>query len=137
MKKNKRTFIFGLLLTALSVLLFSGLLTFLQPCGAKDDGSFMTCHWMGNAAAGASALLCVISCLRTFIPGKDTKKGLSLALTAASVFTALIPNGLIGTCMMETMQCNSVTKPAVTCFAAAIALLAAVDTVILFKDKKD
>ncbi len=52
---------FDMILLALSVVLLLGVLTVLAPCGAKEDGSRMTCHWAGNAVAGAAAVLTALS----------------------------------------------------------------------------
>lgn len=137
MKNRTVNLIADIVLLLLSAVLFVGLLTFFAPCAAKEDGSYMACHWAGNAAAGVAAVLTVISLVNLIIRKTDIKKGLLISIIPVSTLGVFIHNGLIKTCMMESMQCNAVTKPACTFISAVILIISAVYLVyIVVKDKK-
>mgnify|MGYP002623852021 FL=1 len=99
-----------IILLVLSAVFFLGLLTFLAPCGPKDDGSWMTCHWAGQALRGISAVLLVISGIHFFVKDSKIKLGLSLAAIPAAILSLILPGNLIGLCMMNTMRCHSVMR---------------------------
>ena len=62
MKKNSSKIGAGdIVLLVVSVFFLIGILTFFQACGPKDDGSWMTCHWAGQALTGLAAVLTVIA----------------------------------------------------------------------------
>ncbi|MBO5574333.1 MAG: DUF4418 family protein, partial [Clostridium sp.] len=44
-------------LTIISFLFLIGTKTIFGPCGPKEDGSFMTCHWAGQALFGIACVM--------------------------------------------------------------------------------
>lgn len=134
-KKETASIVTGVIMLLFSVLLLVGIETFFAPCGPKEDGSFMACHWMGKSVMGAACILCVISLLHLILP-KDIKLGLGIAAIPTALIAVLLPNVIMGTCMMESMQCNSLSKPAVTVIGLVILIAAAVDVIILAADRK-
>ena len=46
-----------ILLFVFSVVELIGIRTFFAPCGPKEDGSWMSCHWAGQAVTGTAAVL--------------------------------------------------------------------------------
>ena len=114
-----------IVLLLLSAVLLIGVLTVFAPCGPKEDGSWMTCHWAGRAVAGAAAALTVIAALRPI--ARNARLGLDLAMLPISLLTLLLPGKLIGLCMMAEMRCRSVMTPAVTVLSLLIAAAAAID----------
>ena len=122
------------ILFVLSAILLLGVLTVFAPCGAKEDGGWMTCHWAGTAVAGAAAVLTALALMR--FCAKDGKAGswLSAAMITTALLAALIPGRLIPLCMMPSMRCRAVMSPAVTVLSVLIIAVAAID--IVFRRRK-
>ena len=119
----------------LSLVFLAGILTAFQPCGPRDDGSWMSCHWAGRAVAGAAGAMLVLSILRLFgEPGM--KRGIDLALIVLSVLAALFPGHLIGLCMMHDMRCHMLTAPFTAALSALTALTALFDLIVSIKKGK-
>ena len=132
----KKSFpVFALLQLIVCLLCLAGLLTVFAPCAPKEDGSFMTCHWAGSAAAGLAAVLCVISAIRVAARDRKLRMGLDLAAIPTALLTALTPGKLIGLCMMADMRCRSVMRPATLIFSVLILVLAGIDLVCNGKEK--
>ncbi|MBR1864891.1 MAG: DUF4418 family protein [Lachnospiraceae bacterium] len=134
-KQKHKIGISDILLLVVSIIFFVGILTFFKPCGPMDDGNWMTCHWAGNAIAGASVVLLIIAILHILIPDARIKIGLSIAVIPIAALAAVIPGHLINLCMMETMRCHAVMTPATIVMAAFMIAAAAFD--ILVNRKKD
>ena len=122
------------ILLALSAALLLGVLTVFAPCGAKEDGSWMTCHWAGNADAGAAAVLTALAAMRLLMKDRKTRLGLSAAMIPTALLAALIPGRLIALCMMPSMRCRAVMSPAVTVLSVLIIAIAAMD--VAFRRRK-
>ena len=115
-----------MILTVLSLLLTVGVKTFFSACGAKDDGSFMTCHWAEQAVFAAGIALTLMSVI-VLIAGSDNAGfGAAVSILALAGVTAIIPGVLIDLCMMPQMHCHVVMRPAVTVVCALIIVTAAV-----------
>ena len=127
MEKNKKQItVWDVVLPALSLILFIGLLTFLKPCGPKEDGSWMTCHWAGRALAGLAGAMLVLSIIRWFAGG-GVKLGLDIALAVLAALAICVPGHLIGLCMMDAMRCRAVMTPGVTVVAVLVIAAAVID----------
>lgn len=125
---------FDVILFALSAVLLLGVLTVFAPCGAKKDGGWMTCHWAGNAVAGAAAVLTALAVMRIFAKDGKAQSWLSAAMLPTALLAALIPGRLIALCMMPSMRCRAVMSPAVTVLSVLIIAIAAMD--IAFRRRK-
>ncbi|MBQ9685641.1 MAG: DUF4418 family protein [Oscillospiraceae bacterium] len=134
-QKKTSVRIFDIVQLVLCACFFLGLLFVFGPCGPKEDGGWMTCHWAGQAVAGVAAVLTVLALLRLAVRNNGVKAGLSLASIPASLLAVLIPGRLIGLCMMADMRCHMVMTPSVTVFSLLILALAAVDSFLLLKKK--
>ncbi len=133
---SKKTFLVTDAVAALlSVVSLIGIFTVFAPCGPKEDGSWMVCHWAGNAVKGISLVLAVLSLIRLFIADEKIKIGLSLAVFAVTILETAVPGHLISLCMMKTMRCHTLTQPGVTVFSILIALTALADTIWRTKKK--
>ncbi|BEU88822.1 hypothetical protein TAMA11512_22860 [Selenomonas sp. TAMA-11512] len=131
MKQGKRNFgATDVLLLVLNAAFFIGIQSVFMPCEARPDGTWMHCHWAGQALTGVAAVLAVTALLHLVISRPQVKQGLSLAMIPLSVLAILLPGHLIELCMMETMRCHTVMKPAVTAISLLNILLAAVDVYI-------
>ena len=115
-----------IIVPALSLVFLVGILTVFQPCGPRDDGSWMSCHWAGRAVSGVAGAMLVLSVLRLF-GGPGVKRGIDLALIVLSALAALFPGRLIGLCMMHDMRCHMLTAPFTFVLSALTALAALFD----------
>ena len=136
MEKKKNTVgISDLLLLAVSLVFLIGIRTFFSSCGPKEDGTWMTCHWAGQAVTGIAAVLLVICVIRLFVKDSGIKQGLSLSVIPAALLSAILPGNLIGLCMMDTMRCRSVMRPAVIVFSLLM-IAAAIFDLFVQRGKK-
>ena len=116
-----------ILLLVLNLVFFVGIQTVFTPCEPRPDGSWMNCHWAGQALTGIAAVLVVIALMHLVIPRAQIKLGLALAMLPISVFALVLPDHLIDLCMMETMHCHTVMQPAVTALSLLNLMLALAD----------
>ena len=65
---------------------------------------------------------------------KGTRLGISLSMSPTAILTALIPGTFINLCMMNTMRCHSVMKPAVIIMSVVTALCALVNAVLEWRE---
>ncbi len=105
--KSRDTFI-----VILNLALLVGVMTLFSTCDAKDDGSWMLCHWAGQVVLGLAGVMFIISVLKFFV-NDEVKKGLDFALIPLAAFTAYLPNNIIPLCKMEMMRCHVLFNPAV------------------------
>lgn len=135
-QKTRRAGLGDLLLLVFSLLYLSGILTFFAPCGPKEDGSWMTCHWAGQAALGTAAVLTVLSVVHILAKDRGIKLGLDVGILSAAALSALIPGRLIGLCMMPEMRCRQLTAPGVTVCSVLILAAAAADLILQRERRK-
>ena len=134
MNHEKRRFgITDVLLLVLNLIFFVGIQTVFAPCEARPDGSWMTCHWAGQALIGVAAVLVVIALMHLVIPRAQVKIGLSLAVIPVSILAFAVPDHLIDLCMMETMHCHTVMEPAVTVLSLLNIMTAGADIYVYRK----
>lgn len=110
----KRFTVCDFILPVLALTLLLGLIFAFGPCGPKEDGGWMTCHWAGQALKGIAALELALALLHLIPAPSQRKIGFDLALIGTAVLAICIPGHLIGLCMMADMRCRSVMTPAVT-----------------------
>ncbi len=132
----KKISIFDIILSVLSVVLFFGTIFIFHACPAKDDGTWMVCHWAEHGVIAFSVVLSIVSLIRFFIGDKKIKMGLSISIVPCAIFTALIPGVFINLCMMKNMRCHTVMRPAVIVLCVLITVSALVDLFIQFKNTK-
>ena len=136
MEKEKKSIIgvMDVLLLVLTLAFLIGIKTLFHPCGPKDDGSWMTCHWAGQSIFGIAIALFVMAIFH-FLSGIIFKKpivkaGIALSMIPISLIAIFTPGNLIGLCMMEDMRCHSVMRPAVIVFGITIAAASIIDIFI-------
>lgn len=127
----------GIIMILLSLLLTIGVKFIFPACAAKEDGSFMNCHWAEQAVFGAGIALCCISAVVLVTGRSRVSVGAALSAIPAAAAAALTPDILIPLCMMPTMHCHTVMRPAVMIVSALIAVTAAVHCVIVLKSKTE
>ncbi len=118
-------------MTALSLILTVGVRTVFSACGPKDDGSWMTCHWAEQAVFMAGTALTVVSVVVLICGSDRAALGASLSAIPTAIVTILIPDIAIKLCMMPTMHCHTVMRPAVIVTAVLITVTAAVNSAVL------
>ena len=116
-------------LVALELLFVLGLLTVFQPCGPREDGSWMSCHWAGRAALGVAAAMLAVTVVRLFVR-PECRTALDLALLVLCALAAMVPDRLIGLCMLRDMRCHTLTAPFVLVLAFLTALTALADLLL-------
>ena len=119
-----------IILLVLSAVFLIGIRTFFAPCGPKDDGSWMTCHWAGQAITGIAAVLLVISVIHMFVKDAKVKQGLAIAMIPVALFSLILPGNMIGLCMMNTMRCHSVMCTASVIVSVLVIAAAAFDLLV-------
>ncbi|MBR2086465.1 MAG: DUF4418 family protein [Oscillospiraceae bacterium] len=115
-------------LLVFSAALCLGVKLVFHACGMKEDGSWMNCHWAEQAVFAISIGLTVTAGLRLLL-SRQAKAGAALAMSVVSVMTALLPGVFVRLCMMDTMRCHAVMRPAVIILCALIAVTGIADAV--------
>ena len=128
-KKNKQVCAMDIALLALALILFIGLMTFLKPCGPKEDGSWMSCYWAGQALKGTTGAMVLLALVRLSVRG-EVKIGLDIGSAVLAILSVLIPGRLIGLCMMDAMRCHAVMTPGVTVLSILTIAAAATDIIL-------
>lgn len=116
----------------LSALLTASSFTLICACDSAE-GHFMACHWAQNTVTLTGAVLTAAAVIRLFIKDRGAKAGIALVSALLSGAAAFIPNAVINLCLMETMRCHTVFRPAVTVAAAVLAVIFTADAVIGIK----
>ena len=102
------------------LILAVGVKTIFGPC-FHADGSVSTCAACGVEVFHAGLVMIVLALARFAFP-KDKRFAVDTVSLLVSVCAALLPF-LMKTCMMQTMRCNAVMRPAVLLIAATGAIL--------------
>ena len=107
-------------------------------CAPMHDGSFMKCHWMGEAVVylgiAIAVLALIILFVSTYLNNTGAALGLILANIVVGVFTLMTPISILGTCGNPMMDCNVHTKPMVI-LLSSIFIIANVVYLVLNRDK--
>ena len=115
---------------AVSALFTVGMLTFLKPCGPKEDGTWMHCHTAGQILLAASCAMLVVSLLSLLLREGAATYILSVLLFVLSAAVLLIPGIVISLCMMPEMRCRAIMRPGSAVFAVLMILLGILDLVL-------
>ncbi|MBR1821191.1 MAG: DUF4418 family protein [Clostridia bacterium] len=126
MKKNN---IPAIVVLILGLVIAVGSQTFLGAC-VHEDGSFGACHWASRAIMGVGGLMAVLALLALTVPGAGKRAGLYLAMLPTAALGLLTPGTLIDLCMMDTMRCRALMRPATT-ILFALSLVAAIAGLLL------
>ena len=126
MKKN----IPGIVEFIASVLLTVGAFTFFKACSSEHEGKFMTCHWAQNAVTLIGIVITLLALLRIILKNSGIKAGLAIGVFLTSLSFMFIPDHTIKLCMMDTMSCHTIFKPAVIVIASVLAAVAGFDSIL-------
>ena len=138
MKNIKWERIIGFALLAESVIFSIGTRTFFSPCKEpKEDGSWMSCHWAGNAVFVLSLCLLAMSVVFLLVKSAEMKRGVAAGMIPVALAAAVLPGNAIALCMMKTMRCHTMLAPGAMVFGGLIALTAGGAMVVLGIRRKD
>ncbi len=126
-----------IVLPILSVLLALGAVFLFHACPAKEDGSFMSCHWAQQTVFGLGLVLIVISGLHAGAGSRRMKMGISLSMIPVEVLTMLVPGCVIKLCAMKNMRCHTTMRPAVMVISILLLIASAIDVYINRKREDD
>lgn len=124
-----------LVILILSAVLCIGSKVLFHACEVMGE-EIMACHWAEQAVFALSIVLLVQSILLLLLRDPGVKKGIAVAIVPTAVITVLVPGVFIRLCMMDTMRCRAVFRPAVTILGILIAV-AAVCFLIIHRGKED
>lgn len=133
-KKKRKIDLLDIVIAVLSLALCLAPKTVFHTCGARPDGSWMLCHWTGEAVVGAGIVLACLAGIRFFV-SSSVKQGIDISMLLLTVLTALLPGHLLPLCKIATMPCHVLFQPAVILIAGFLAVALAAD--ILWRRKKD
>ncbi len=133
----KKVSFIDVILFVLSAILFFGTIFVFHACPAKDDGSWMVCHWAEHGVIALSSGLFIIALARLFIADSKIKAGFSLAFVPFSVLTALVPGIFINLCRMKDMRCHAVMRPSVIVLSVLLCVLSVIDLIVRQKNKSE
>ena len=126
-----KKYIVGALIVIIGLLVFFAPFGFAHVCFPKADGSFMKCHWMGEAVRMLGGLITALGVI--FLLSKRSRIGIAFSNIGLGVCLILLQTVVIGTCKTATMPCNVYTKPVILLLAI---VLIAVDVGYLFVNRK-
>lgn len=118
----RKTTISSALVLFFAILFAIGMFSFLHPC-VHEDGAVSACGWAGKMLKGLSLVLVFQSVLLFLSETTSVRSVLALSMLPVSLLSMLTPGRIIGLCMMNTMRCNSVMRPAVMLLSGAIFVL--------------
>ena len=122
---------------AFAFLLMIGEKTFLSPCSARPDGTFMTCHWAGESVYVLSILLFFGAMLMLIIRKQEVYAALEGMVILICLLMKHLPGGFIPLCMKKDMRCWAVMRPGVGLLCALVILLAIVVEILVWRAKKE
>ena len=132
MKEKKRSLVPALVTLVLAVLAAAGVKSFAGPC-VHEDGSFGPCHWAGHALFGLSIVIAAESVIVLWRKDAGLRRGLYLAMMLTAVLGILMPGTLISLCVMESMRCRMIMRPAMLVLYALM-LVSATTGALLSKE---
>jgi len=84
-----------LLQIVLNAIFFVGIQTIFAPCAPHEDGTWMTCHWAGEALLGIAAVMLVMSLLHLLPLRTGVKGGLGVAGNHRAVGFRKVEGGFV------------------------------------------
>ena len=119
MKKN----ILELIPAIIAVVLSAGVMTVFRACAKAEDGTWMNCHYAQLYVFAAGLIIAAISIAAAFVKSSGLKMCMGIVAIIIAIITALIPGVLVNLCMMDTMRCHTLTRPAVDILCALFIII--------------
>mgnify|MGYP002626068916 CR=1 FL=1 len=104
-----------------------------MPCGIKEDGTFMNCHYAYRMILVCIVSILILSIIKFFIKNKYVGIGIIISTIIILIISIIIPNNIIPLCMIKTMRCHSIMVPANNIFAIIFIILSVVEIYIYKK----
>ena len=128
---NKKTTgkpVTSILLLIVSLLFFAAAMTVLSPCGPKEDGTWMNCHYAGQAVR----ILALLSIAASAAPiglklAPRQRRVADMLLLVFGLLAILLPGTVIHLCMMPQMRCRAIMRPGAAVFGILLAAAALAD----------
>ena len=136
MKKNDLSRIFAAVCAALSLILAAGVKLVFHACAAKEDGTWMNCHWAQETVFWFAAGMLAVSLIAAIVKNARVRQALLGILIALCAAQELIPNTLIHLCMMPEMRCRAIMRPSVLVLAAITLVCAAIGLIFSVRKQK-
>ena len=128
--EKKKIGVTDLLLCVASLAFLAGQLFLFHACDSHEDGSWMNCHWADMILRGLATVLLVLAAGHAGASHPWTKLGIALGMIPVAGLAALVPGVLIDLCMMDSMRCRSLMRPAALAFSLLIVGLAVADVFV-------
>jgi len=121
-----KKYVVGALIVIVGLLILFAPFGFARVCFPKADGSFMKCHWMGEAVKGIGIAMAVLAAVFLILRNSVAAVGIAASNIVLGILALLMPLKLIGTCKMSDMHCNLHTKPAILLVAGLYTLISCI-----------
>ena len=131
---KKKVVPMDIVLLLVSLWMFFGVKLVFHACEAMDSESIMACHWAEQLIFGVAGVLVLQSILLIATARKGTRLGISLSMIPTALLTTVIPGTLVKLCMMNTMRCQSVMKPAVITMGIVTAICALTNAILEWRE---
>ncbi|MBQ6622194.1 MAG: DUF4418 family protein [Mogibacterium sp.] len=131
MEEKKSKNIIGFILLVLAAVFCAGAFTILSGCAQEANGTWMDCHWAGQALKGVTIVIAALVLLALILPGKGVKAGIYIGVLANAGLAAAIPYYLFDLCTLSDMNCRRFMLPVTLGLSAAIALLALINAIVM------
>lgn len=125
---SKETPFLPLLQLALALLLSVGVATFLGPC-THADGRIGPCKAVSQQLVTLGALMAAGAAVMLVARSAGVRTAIATLTLLEAVLVFLLPGTLKPLCMMATMRCHTVMKPAAHILSCTLALIAACEVV--------
>lgn len=101
-------------------------MTLLSPCGPKEDGTWMNCHYAGQAVRVLSLLAVATAAIGLRMPPRQRRVPDAL-VALFGILAAILPGTVIHLCMMPQMRCRAIMRPGAIVFGVLLAAAALAD----------
>ena len=126
-----KKYVVGALIVIVGLLVFFAPIGYAHVCLPRADGSFMKCHWMGEAVRMLGGLIAALGVI--FLLFKNSRIGIAFSNIGLGICLILLQTVVIGTCKNVAMHCNVYTKPVILLLAI---ILIVINVGYLFVNRK-
>jgi len=116
-----KKYVVGALIVIVGLLVFFASFGFAHVCLPRADGSFMKCHWMGEAVRMLGGLIAALGVI--FLLFKSSRIGIAFSNIGLGICLILLQTIVIGTCKNVAMHCNVYTKPVIILLAIILMII--------------
>ena len=132
MKKN----IFEFIPTIVAAVLSVGVMTAFHACARAEDGTWMNCHYAQVYVFAAGLIIAAVSIAAVFVKSSKLKMCMGIVSIVIAIITALIPGIMVHLCMMDTMRCHTLMRPAVGILCVLFIIAELVNEIFVYRKGK-